>query len=81
MRSRLFIRTFYLACVWIFCVVKQALPQNQPVTKFPIDATLPPSPNAAGLGIYGQIPVSLFSGLPEISIPFLDMPVDEAGVK
>lgn len=28
-----------------------------------------PSPNALGLGLYGQIPVSYFTGVPDISIP------------
>lgn len=30
---------------------------------------VPPGPNAASLGIYGQVPVSEYSGVPEISIP------------
>ncbi|MBB6274368.1 hypothetical protein HDF26_004842 [Pedobacter cryoconitis] len=30
---------------------------------------IPVSPNAAELGLYGRIPVSLFSGLPQISVP------------
>ncbi|MEO9853673.1 MAG: RHS repeat domain-containing protein [Reichenbachiella sp.] len=32
-------------------------------------AVLPPSPTAAALGKYGEIPVSLSSGLPSVSIP------------
>lgn len=32
------------------------------------------SPNTAGLGLYGEIPVSLFTGIPEISIPIFAAP-------
>lgn len=46
----------------LFVSTKQAVSQNIPVT-------IPPSPNAASLGTYGQIPVSYFSGLANISIP------------
>lgn len=35
-------------------------------TKFNV---IPPSPNAAALGKYGEIPVNLFNGLPNIEIP------------
>lgn len=31
---------------------------------------IPPSPNAASLGEYGRVPVSLFNGLANVSIPF-----------
>lgn len=30
---------------------------------------LPPSPNAAALGKYGQVPVGLFTGTPQVNIP------------
>jgi len=30
---------------------------------------IPPSPNAASLGIYGDIPVSKYTGIPNISVP------------
>ncbi|MGH1339893.1 MAG: hypothetical protein ACRBFS_27495, partial [Aureispira sp.] len=35
----------------------------------PIKDVLPPSPTAAGLGVYGEIPVSLHTGIPHVSIP------------
>ncbi|HEY4788587.1 MAG TPA: hypothetical protein VIH57_21200, partial [Bacteroidales bacterium] len=35
------------------------------------------SPNAASLGLYGDIPVSLFTGTPEISIPLYDLKVKD----
>lgn len=42
--------------------------QEEPLnpTKFNV---IPPSPNAAALGKYGEIPVNLFNGLPNIEIP------------
>jgi YD repeat-containing protein len=45
--------------------------------------TVPPSPNTASLGVYGQVPISLNTGLPEISVPIheikakdMTLPVD-----
>lgn len=41
----------------------------------PVRAQIPegpqalPSPNVASLGLYGEVPVSLFTGMPQISIP------------
>ncbi len=32
------------------------------------------SPNAASLGLYGEVPVSLYTGIPEISIPLFNAP-------
>lgn len=35
--------------------------------------TAVPSPNASGLGVYGEIPVSYFTGIPNISIPLYEI--------
>jgi len=37
------------------------------------------SPNAAGLGLFGEIPVSFFTGLPEIAIPLFTAPNNYKG--
>lgn len=36
-----------------------------------------PSPTAAGLGLYGEIPVSYFTGTPSIQIPLYELLVDQ----
>lgn len=35
----------------------------------PVASYIPPSPTAASLGLYGQIPVSEYSGVPDIKVP------------
>ena len=36
-----------------------------------------PSPNVAALGLYGEIPVSKFTGMPDISVPIYEVPVGD----
>jgi hypothetical protein len=51
----------------------QAPSQNNYVPKL-----IPPSPNAASLGKYGDIPVSFYTGVPNISIPIYN--INERGL-
>ena len=43
----------------------------------PVRAYAPPSPNAASLGVFGQIPISEYSGLPDINIPLYTIQVND----
>jgi len=38
-----------------------------------IPKIIPPSPNAASLGKYGDIPVSLYTGMPNVSLPLFEV--------
>jgi hypothetical protein len=40
--------------------------------------SVPPSPNAAALGKYGEVPVNKVSGIPDISLPILGL--SEGGI-
>lgn len=51
-----------LFCLLLLCLAH--ILQAQYVKSY-----IPPSPNAASLGQYGQVPVSEYSGIPEIKIP------------
>jgi hypothetical protein len=52
--------TFFIVNM-TFCLLMQAQIPNAPTNL--------QSPNAASLGLYGEVPVSFFTGIPEISIP------------
>ncbi|MBC7937972.1 MAG: hypothetical protein H7Y86_21705 [Rhizobacter sp.] len=43
-------------------------------------APIIPSPNASSLGIYGELPVSYFTGVPDISIPIYEVKGNKIGL-
>mgnify|MGYP007070210525 CR=1 FL=1 len=47
--------------------------RDQAETYSPLERYLPPSPQAAALARYGEYPVSLATGVPEISIPLYEI--------
>lgn len=76
-------RSLLLAVCCFFCCICQAKGQSTwsstdfafSVAKsdFKDKRVVPPSPEAADLGKYGNVPVSLFTGTPKISIPLFDL--------
>ena len=60
----------YLICFTLVCLA--GITQGQFVKSY-----IPPSPNAASLGLYAQIPVSEYAGIPDINIPLDSAEVDD----
>ncbi|MAO50591.1 MAG: hypothetical protein CML16_06905, partial [Pusillimonas sp.] len=60
-------------CFLIFSAIIVQLPCFGQVIDVP--KVLPQSPNAASLGSYGQVPVGLFTGTPQLSIPLFELNV------
>ena len=59
----------FIACAATFIMVSMSMEaQTSPVYSVP-------SPEAANLGTYGSVPVSLFTGIPDISVPIHEMRV------
>jgi YD repeat-containing protein len=54
-----------------FCSSLSAQENN--ITNTPTDNLIPPSPEAAALAKYAQIPVGLYTGTPQISIPIWEL--------
>jgi hypothetical protein len=52
----------------IFCHTSNIQAQNSMLKN-----VVPPSPNVASLGKYGDLPVSLYTGIPGISIPLYEI--------
>jgi len=66
MKNR-FVNFFYV----LMLIVYGCLPgfSQEPGVGRYIEQPVPPSPNAASLGKYGDIPVGLYSGVPNINVP------------
>jgi len=62
------LKTSILAFLILFCA-------THAFAQIPTEPTAALSPNAASLGVYGDIPVSLYTGTPDISIPLYDIKV------
>lgn len=66
-------RTIYCLCVTLIlsqCVIAQ----TQDIYNYPkVSPVIPPSPDAASLGKYGDIPVSEYTGMPNINIPVYEI--------
>jgi len=67
--KKLFLLIITFAC--ISCAYAQTDPLYVTIAKsdFAAKQVIPTSPIAAELGKYGNVPVSLFTGTPNISIP------------
>lgn len=59
-----------LAC---YTYVEAQNPIETPNTFVSLKNFMPPSPEPAALGRYGEIPVGLSSGVPEISVPLYEV--------
>lgn len=59
---------FYRVLLWTFLYASFATAQEAPKINI-----IPPSPTAAALGKYGEVPVSPFTGVPNIGIPLYEV--------
>lgn len=64
MKKRLLSVFVFLAIFSFNCIGQQQIPIKNV-----------PSPEIAGLGEYGKVPVSLYTGVPDISVPIYELKV------
>ena len=63
--------------LYIFIFLVGLLGNNIMYAQIPASSQSLPSPNVAALGLYGEIPVSKFTGMPDISVPLDEVPVGD----
>ncbi len=61
------LRVIFFVCFFIQALI--AFPQTALIKPEQLQSIIPPSPNAASLGKYGEHPVGTYNGLPDISVP------------
>lgn len=71
---------YFLFCISLFfCFTSQAQDGSENVVEvmtgssFKNNRVVPPAPEAASLGKFGNTPVSLFTGTPKVSVPFYEL--------
>lgn len=62
--------TFICCLSLLFASYKTLAQSNKPSSYFP--NIIPPPPNSASLGLYGQVPLNQFTGNANVSIPLLE---------
>ncbi|MFZ1809247.1 MAG: hypothetical protein WAU36_18585 [Cyclobacteriaceae bacterium] len=63
----------------VICFTWAAFAQAQP-QDIEIQKIIPPTPNAAGLGNYGNIPIGLYTGQPNLSFPMYTIAYNDISV-
>ena len=71
---------FWTWCFFIFCGTQTIAQQPPEATQQFLPKLLPKSPEAASLAKYGTYEVSMYSGVPNISIPLYEIQVGELRV-
>jgi hypothetical protein len=69
---------FFYTLLFIVIMVSTIFSQTYEDPMYP--KIVPPPPDAASLGKYGQFPVSLHTGVPNITIPIFELPGKELSV-
>jgi len=63
------LKGWFLMLTFISVICFNGRTQSSPNVSPGLQTLVPASPNAAALGKYGEIPISLYSGIPNINIP------------
>lgn len=73
--NKMHMRTGYrLLLFWVSIILQfSSVAQEATVPSSQLQSVVPASPNAAALGKYGELPVSAYTGVPDISIPLYDI--------
>ena len=72
------LQLFRLMRIFFILVTVDGFSQSPP--KDILNSVVPPSPNAAALGKYGEIPVSLYTGVANITVPIYELKGAELSV-
>jgi hypothetical protein len=75
MKTRIFL---IFAIIYLSIIADAQTAQGQ---SYQSNKIIPPSPTTAALGSYGNIPVSLYNGTPNIAIPLYDISTSNHSVK
>jgi hypothetical protein len=60
-------------CFAVLCGVFLFLGVHTLYAQFNYNAILPPSPTASSLGKYGDVPASLYTGIPSVDVPLYEL--------